>query len=459
MTCWLCGFNTTELATNPKAPICENGPCQICIAVANTDKEIDQAVGTLLRLLAKHSDLRSEKNRVHRSPIQQLPVELKSYIFELLVVPSRNEWGQILRIGPRLSAGIGVLWSTMHISIGTHASMLDPFGRIKIVRDWLQRSRTLLLTLHIVGHPGFLKGSKEESKGIIGVINQCSDRWHSLSLNIPSELFCAFHPNNFQCRPLKKFRVIGTLLYYTIDRPVAVLDSTVSPVEIELRQSGISFRSLQISWNQLSTATVDFCLEDILQPFRHASQMTYCHIVLPECFDDDPPMSPIIHQRLEILRLSGGRWIPFLGCLTLPRLQQFYSTDLFPIQYLPALVHRSSCPLTRITFDLSPIDTWSLYLELFDNMQPLPGVTDLVVNNIEGVCQIAGIKKFLLEEYFPDLRHLILQQDSFYVLRDEDVIPLLLDWKRLLPPNKMYSQLLAMGNNHKEDIEAFTIGH
>src|SRR5258708_11380954 len=94
MTCWLCGFETTELATNAKSPICKNGPCQICTAATEVDEEIDQAVATLRRLLAKRCDILSEQNHVHGTLIHQLPVELKNRIFELLL-PSRDEWGEI----------------------------------------------------------------------------------------------------------------------------------------------------------------------------------------------------------------------------------------------------------------------------------------------------------------------------------------------------------------------------
>jgi len=93
MTCWLCGFETTELATNAKdAFTCENVHCHICEEVANIDKEINETAATLQCLLAKRCDLRSEKNCVHGIPIHRLPVELKNYIFELVVSgSSRNE--------------------------------------------------------------------------------------------------------------------------------------------------------------------------------------------------------------------------------------------------------------------------------------------------------------------------------------------------------------------------------
>src|SRR5258708_25984317 len=66
-------------------------------------------------------------------------------------------------------------------------------------------------------------------------------------------------------------------------------------------------------------------------------------------------------------------------------------------------------------------------------MLPLPGVTDLVVHNVEGNPQIVAIRKFLLEEYFPDLRRLTLGLGAFRCLWNKDVISLFLDqkWLRL----------------------------
>jgi len=146
MTCWLCGFETTKLTTNEKSPICKNGPCQICTAATEVDEEINQAVATLRRLLAKRCDILSEHNRVHGTLIHRLPVELKNRIFELLL-PSRDEWGEIDGTGMQsFLATISVcrgwrnvalsnpfLWSAMHIDL----EKLDPSSGIN---DWILRS-------------------------------------------------------------------------------------------------------------------------------------------------------------------------------------------------------------------------------------------------------------------------------------------------------------------------------
>jgi hypothetical protein len=66
------------------------------------------------------------------------------------------------------------------------------------------------------------------------------------------------------------------------------------------------------------------------------------------------------------------------GSLTLPCLREFHTNRLIFLTpaYLPALMHRSSRPLTSISwFDCE----WNS--AILDDLQPLPGVTDLILGN------------------------------------------------------------------------------
>jgi len=143
------------MAMAPTAPICKNG-CQICTDVTKVDEEINQVEANLRRSVSKRCDILSEHNRVHGTLIHRLPVELKNRIFELLL-PPRKEWGGINGTGTLHSflATISVckgwrdvalsnpfLWSTMDINLGTSMSLCG-------INDWILRSRTLPLTLHI----------------------------------------------------------------------------------------------------------------------------------------------------------------------------------------------------------------------------------------------------------------------------------------------------------------------
>jgi len=110
-----------------------------------------------------------------------------------------------------------------------------------------------------------------------------------------------------------------------------------------------------------------------------------------------------------------------LGSLTLPCLQEFVIHEAITLTQLPALVRRSSCPLTSLTLFL-----YSKHLP-FNELGPLPGVTDLVI----GACEDSdAMTRLLLERYFPDLRHLTLHLQPFMVLWSKGIIPLLLDCKR-----------------------------
>jgi hypothetical protein len=194
----------------------------------------------------------------------------------------------------------------------------------------------------------------------------------------------------------------------------------MNPEKIEIEF--LSFQSLKISWNNLTSAKVEkWNLEGIAQLFQHALQMTDCHILDPESVALNFAMPPIIHQRLQILRCERG-WAEnslvdmLLGSLTLPCLRAI-QLDFETAANIPALVHRSSCPLSKI----------ALYgdcrSQILTGMRPVPGVTDLVLHRIYDAKSM--LKKLLLEGYLPDLRRLTLEPQHFNTLMDT-VMPHLL---------------------------------
>lgn len=247
----------------------------------------------------------------------------------------------------------------------------------------------------------------EELKGVIHAINQCSNRWHSLSLDIPLKMTPFFRHMTSTCQHLKRLRISSRDPNRSAELE-PFLNLEVSPEVIEICR--VPFRSLQISWSHLSFAKVEsIALEDIVQLFQHAHQMTYCHISSPLSPAINFSMPLITHRRLKALRLSGRPRIGamLLRSLTLPCLQEFHGQmDL--LTHLPALVQFSSCPLTGITL-------LGFYHELgINDLQPLTMVTDV---DLELECLTHGgrdiLEKLLLEEYFPNLRHLTLGLKSF----------------------------------------------
>jgi hypothetical protein len=289
------------------------------------------------------------------------------------------------------------------------------------------------LTLDIVVHDMEQEGFEDELKGILEAISQCSDRWHSLSLVIPSlKVLSAFQHYNVQCHRLKRLRIKSTCKWREDIDPVPFLNTEVGPEEIEIE--GVPFHSLPISWNHLlSTKVKSFHLENIMQLFQNASQMTFCDI-WPYPIRRNFSMSPIpiIHQNLKTLKLCC---IPYtdmdllLHSLTLPCLQDFFTNRIRHLRLLPALVQRSSCPLTRINVER----VLDLGDELggLDNLQPLPRVTDLALDCFHWDPDSFG--ELLLEKNFPDLRRLTLRLQGFLSLWGVGTISRLLDRKTPRP--------------------------
>jgi len=292
------------------------------------------------------------------------------------------------------------------------------------INHWIPRSRALPLTLHI---QCFDHRKIEQSKKILAdMMSLCSNRLQSLSLDVPSQVLCGLQHKNFQYHHLTQFRITSS----QNDQPLSLLNPTASPQKIELVSSE-NFRSLQISWNRLISATISpLCLEDVTQLFQQASQMTFCRISLLPRGLDNSSMPPIIHHRLKTLELhrslGWGVAPDLLGSLTLPCLEEVEIFEDIHLTQLPALVRRSSCPLTKLTLHLQRAEF------PFDEFQPLSGMTDLVVTFWE-YDKGDVMRRLLLEEYFPDLRHLTLGLQPFKVLWNTGAIPLLLDRKRPRP--------------------------
>jgi hypothetical protein len=269
-----------------------------------------------------------------------------------------------------------------------------------------------------------MKSLKLSREVLVDALSQCSNRLQSLSVVVEAytTTLAALQDSNFQYHSLMRLRIVTLQPYNRSNQPLQFLNPTASPEKIELRN--VSIRSLQISWNRLTSAKIDlFDVEDLVQLFQHASQMTFCQL---SSLSSGPfSMPPIIHHKLKTLDLAGPP-VSVLGSLTLPCLQELHIFD-FPTQ-LPALVRRSSCPLTKLML---------IYIngELpFDELRPLPGVTDLVIEHLGE--RPDDVKRLLLEGYFPDLRHLTLRLQPFQVLWDIGVIHLLLDRKRRPEPKE-----------------------
>ena len=443
----MCSFETST-------PTCKNSSCQPCIAVAKVDEEINQVVTTLRRLLTTRRDFRSKQNRVH-DPMRRLPIELRNFIFELLL-PTRDEWGVVQGRGKRFlmpshlasicrswhktASSNPLFWSMIYLVIGGRPGRpISTSSQIHFVRDWILRSQSLPLTLHIVAYDE--EGLEQELNGILDAISQSSTRWLSLSLFMPHKVLRTFHHSNFPYRHLKKLRIRSSYLLDESDVPL--LNPEVSSEEIDIH--GVHFRCLQISWNHLTTATVHSSHAEVMPLFQHALRMTSCWIFWIPDFSRRNFSTPITHQSLKVFGLFDASELAatsILGYLTLPNLQEFHTNELVPLlpPNLPALVYRSSCPLTRITFrDAGMGGSWSGSRAALD-LRPLPGVTDIVVETMPYVM----FKKLLFEEYYPDLLRLTLRLRLFLHLWDRDIIPALLDRNRTRPDSQRRRKLLVV---------------
>ena len=453
MTGWW--FETTK-QVGARTPICQcKNTCQICTDVAEVDEEINQVVNSLRRLLDKRCDLRTEQNRAH-DPMHKLPVEIRNHIFEL-VLPRWDEWGDTIQVEgeepSRLSSvcrnwrdivrSNPFFWSTIHISLGKRSTS----EWIDFVHNHIMRSGTLPLTFHIEvvdRSKTYLERSRKDLAPVLDAMSCCSNQSQSLSLSLdlPFDILRDFQCNHLPWHNLTQLRIKFYNQISQIDQLLPFLNTTASPERIEVLD--ISTRSLPISWKRLTSAKVEAMdIEDLTQLFQHASQMTDCHILSLVFGVLGFSAPPIIHYKLKTLSLCRAIDLDsatmFLDSLTLPCLQEVHTDKILLLKCLPALVHRSSCPAIRLTLSSSSENE----LELIGDLQPMPGVNDVVVleTSVEGD---AVMRKLLLEGYFPDMRHLTLRLQPFLSLWQKGVIPLLVYEKHLRHNEGVPSKILVV---------------
>ncbi len=270
-----------------------------------------------------------------------------------------------------------------------------------------------------------LEQAKKELAPVLRAMSRCSNRLHTLSLDVLFDTLRAFQHNNLPWHRLTRLRIHSSSQSpHQTNHSLPLMNPTASPTKIELNQ--VSIQSLMISWNRLTSATVNWVdFDDLMLLFRHVHQMTDCHVLFLDYGLTNLPMPQITHHRLKTLSLRNAidteLAITVLDSLTVPCLREFHTNDVHVLNYLPKLMRQSFTSLT-LYHDLNG-------LELPHRFAPFPGVTDLVVETPGE--EDNAIKRLLFEGCFPNLHHLTLRLQSFLSLWEMGVIPLLLDRKRL----------------------------
>ena len=322
----------------------------------------------LNELFIAHHNLRTEMNRAHNPVILQVPVEITSYIFELCIpLPTAFTSGSDVRVdiwkAPSQLMVLGAVckewrrraWSTPRLWTAVYVTLDYPNipWVYEFTQDWLKRSGSLSLSIHV----GLSRRRRTELPGqshtLVALINDFSDRWQHLDLDVPTPLVSEFSGCGSGQSALQSLRI----------RPIGYRDEY--PMRFELRKqqpqlhsvclSYIRIHEVSISWARVTYVDIhEIDIEDCITLFQLAPQLTRCSLSMigPGW---QPPVDAGItqHPRLEDLHIAHPMMDAdtILDLFSFPALRRL-SLDLdekqLPVASLALLLDRSSCRLQEL---------------------------------------------------------------------------------------------------------------
>jgi hypothetical protein len=364
---------------------------------------MEEALSTLK---AKRAANNTKVNTVHGS-LSRLPIELVSDIFMYLrplpmelgdpFFPGKADdvaenmktlllLGAVCRAWRSLAWSFPQLWTTISVNLyDEHENAPD------MINQWLDRSDELPLHIYLytacrrldsgllAPHP---YGSELNIGRLTYPINQCSERWFYLNLNLPKRFMQQVHWNELDTPMLETFTV--QLDFEDIedpdisngDRPECIYFRG-TPNLREVNLCALRFDDVAIDWGSVTHVHVedyDLSIARCSDFLRTVPRLT--HLTLQSLGADSAelPMSTFRHPSLTCLQINGNTWHDaadvFLSYFDLPALEDLgtFANHLSKLDNLDVFLRHSSCTLKK--FRLSISGSWE------ENKQHLIGLLE-----------------------------------------------------------------------------------
>ncbi|PPQ95618.1 hypothetical protein CVT26_008650 [Gymnopilus dilepis] len=308
-----------------------------------------------------------------------LPVEIASIIFSYHA-HSDASWrphpsltlGKICRTWRQIAWATSSLWTRLIIR-PRHATSLT---HVELAEEWLSRSGTLPLSIEYSSYSDesdFDDDLEEVCERMFEVLSRCSNRWHTVTLELPSYSLEEFeilpHPPSMLHHLSLKGIWEEHEDFRQPDYPRIPAFSETSPKVVE-----ISCVNVSLNWTSVTDLSLDLVdVAEVLFIFRTASSLSKC--VLEEVSDHLSDISalmkhaPIICPALKSLSVSFGDSESseyFCNAISLPALQHlsYGSHDVGAIELfvddLLFFLTQSSCALESLVINESEFIQGSL---------------------------------------------------------------------------------------------------
>lgn len=225
-------------------------------------------------------------------------------------------WRQLARSTPRL-------WTTLSFTLAkpTKVSLFEA------VRDWLQLSGGLPLTIWITNYYGENRVSPEIYRPVIDALNQHSGRWHKLGLFIPApdlKHFCGSSSPSI----LYDLNIINNGCL-DIDGLLPTFRMNFKPSPTNVTIQSIRLSASDIGWGNLTYLFMeDMSFNECIEAIRQAPLLESC--IIAKCHstpsDVSIPRAIVRHMHLRTLDLDCTQeelFIDLLDSMECPALEKF----------------------------------------------------------------------------------------------------------------------------------------
>ncbi|PPQ82763.1 hypothetical protein CVT26_000167 [Gymnopilus dilepis] len=361
------------------------GQCKACAQLESLNNQISDATKHLERLMKKRDDfVLTEVNARHDPFSSILPREISSLVFEHYVAEGWPVFtlGWVCRAWREIALTTPLLWTEIHITLKHH----NPIADLEFLKAHIRHSGQLPLSISLCDEDRQAGNAAPSAidETLIDTVNECSDRWECLDLELHPSLLELFRGRN--CAPfgapmLKKL-VLSPIFSGTEDSDRARFGvGQLKPRPSEVVFSDTPPKNIDIDWSDVALVDMGgIYLYEAFDLLLLAPHMITCDLAiatLPSPITDSTLPDTLQHRLQNLyLRLGCENWaeiLPFFTNLTLPNLEHLEieggeSAQDLPNTALVSLLNRSSCPLASL--DLNKVYLTANDLEMILTAAP-----------------------------------------------------------------------------------------
>jgi len=252
--------DTKVLRPEQLCTVWDGKPCDACTEDMALEKEIQELEIAIEKIHTRRRALRTTMNKNHDRLIPKFPPEIISHIFIQYSPPSEFfgiydgnnplNLGAVCQKWRELAWATPNLWTSLRIApLEKYKSNLDDLPQL--VKEWLERSASLPLTIIIEDHWDWLDICLRRNDEVINTLNKHPARWRDIDFEIPANLLHLFSGSS-QGNILRRL-ILSHVSWGEVS--IFSMKSKPSPTELTLQEIGLPY--VNIVWDNLTVASVD----------------------------------------------------------------------------------------------------------------------------------------------------------------------------------------------------------